>query len=181
MLRAPNPARPGPRQVVRAAAQRAIRRERWRRHGGARHGWRARRGVVARHGAGGCAEPVAERRSEGGGGQRGPPAAKAAMDLRIWIISLFFAATMRIVPLLVSQRQPLSRPTMSEPLGYFAYEKMWAALEAGLRAGRDPNDPKEFRDQGHGGGKCPPLFWAAIMGCPPALLRLRGQFTVIFR
>ena len=60
---------------------------------------------------------------------------------------------------------------MGEPLGYFVYNKMWDALEAGLRAGRDPSDPKEFYDY-PGWGNWPPLYWAAAKGCPPALLEL---------
>ena len=36
------------------------------------------------------------------------------------------------------------------PLDELAYEKMWDALEDGLRAGRDPSDPKEFHyDEGY--------------------------------
>jgi hypothetical protein len=60
---------------------------------------------------------------------------------------------------------------MSTPLGKAAYDGDWDALEAGLRAGRNPNDPKEFHAPGvH--GKCSPLYFAADQGCPPALMEL---------
>ena len=46
---------------------------------------------------------------------------------------------------------------MSEPLAKLAWEKKWDALDAGLRAGRDPNDPMEFYDPSPDGfrGNCP--------------------------
>ena len=52
---------------------------------------------------------------------------------------------------------------MSEPLGYFACKEVWDALEAGLRAGRDPN---EFYDVPGWQGMWPPLWLAAEQGCP---------------
>jgi hypothetical protein len=60
---------------------------------------------------------------------------------------------------------------MPAPLAKLAWAENWAALEAGLNAGRDPNAAAER--YGHGSGeKRPPLYLAASRGAPRAIVAL---------
>ena len=59
---------------------------------------------------------------------------------------------------------------MSEPLAQLAWEKKWAALNAALHSGRDPNAAAELYDWGL--GKCSPLLLTAYKGAPRSTVEL---------
>ena len=60
---------------------------------------------------------------------------------------------------------------MPAPLAKLAWAEKWAALEAGLHAGRDPNAAAERYGYGPG-EKRPPLYLAASRGAPRATVAL---------